>query len=112
MTTQSIHVQALLHLIHALFALAALGVVVVLPLAVARVEDVVAIGDNQAEVGADAVTLGLGDHSSWVVPCIGLVVKAIEEPLLLVGLLVLVNRLVHQRLGELLQYGVGREAEG
>ena len=41
-----------------------------------------------------------------------LIVEAIEEPLLLLGLLVLLDRLVHQRLGELLQSGVGGEAEG
>ena len=41
-----------------------------------------------------------------------LILEAIEEPLLVFRLLVLLHRLVHQSLGELLEPGVGGEAEG
>src|SRR6266542_2193990 len=70
------------------------------------------IGDDEAEVGSDAVALGLGDDGAGTVPGIALVLEAIKQPLLLAGLPVLLNRLVHQCFGEPLEAIIGGEAEG
>jgi hypothetical protein len=60
------------------------------------------------------VTLRLGNDRAWMVPGIALVWEAVEQPLLLLilALLVLLDRLLHPLFGELLEPAVAGEAEG
>ena len=50
--TQAVHLQAVLEFVHALFAFAALDVVVVLALAVGGPVHVGPVGDHEAEIGS------------------------------------------------------------
>jgi hypothetical protein len=105
-------VQAVLEFVHPLLALAALSVVIVFPLAVGGTFYAGTIGHHEAQVGAFLMALGFANDLAFLVPGIALIVEALKKPLLLFRLRVALDRLLHQRFGELFEPGIGGKAEG
>ena len=61
---------------------------------------------QEAWIGALVGVLGLGDHGAWLIPGVGAVGEAGEEPLPLAGGLALGGGLIHEGLGQCQQAGI------
>src|SRR5215813_7543891 len=111
MAGETIRTQAILQLVHPLFALATLDVIIVDPLRIFRRDDVGKITDHKAKIGPLGLTLSFRHDRTRMLPTVSLISKALEEPLLLPALFILLHGLVQEPCSQLFEPGIGGEAK-